>query len=97
MGLYDTDGNWIVEDQGVEKVAVDYFADLFQTSSPTEFDRFSEEITLTITPQMNRRLLRLAMEEEIINALFMMQPEKAPGLDGMTALFFQHSWHIIKK
>ena len=27
----------------------------------------------------------------------MMHPEKAPELDGRTALFFQHSWHIIKK
>ena len=27
LGLYDTEGNWIIEEQGVEKVAVDYFDD----------------------------------------------------------------------
>ena len=46
---------------------------------------------------MNHRLLRVATEEEVRQALFMMHPEKAPGPDGMTALFFQHSWHVIKK
>ena len=45
---------------------------------------------------MNQHLLRLATEEEVKKALFMMHPEKARGPDGMTALFFQHSWHIIK-
>ena len=96
VGLYDTNGDWIIEEQGVEKVAVDYFGDLFQTTSPTEFDDFLDEINPTITPQMNQRLVRLATEEEVRQALFMMHPEKAPGPDGMTALFFQHSWHIIK-
>ena len=45
---------------------------------------------------MNQRLMRIATEEEVREVLFMMHPEKAPGPDGMTALFFQHSWHIIK-
>ncbi|WZZ64930.1 hypothetical protein YC2023_076300 [Brassica napus] len=45
---------------------------------------------------MNQWLLRLATEEEVREALFMMHLEKAPGPDGMTALFFQHSWHLIK-
>ena len=97
VGLYDTNGEWVVEEQGVEKVAVDYFDDLFQTTSPTEFEGFLEEIIPTITPQMNQRLIRLATEEEVRQTLFMMHPEKAPGPDGMTALFFQHSWNIIKK
>lgn len=46
---------------------------------------------------MNQILLRVASEEEIRQVFFMMHPEKAPGPDGMTALFFQHSWHFIKK
>ena len=45
---------------------------------------------------MNQRLLKIATKDEVREALFMMHLEKAPGPDGMTALFFQHSWHIIK-
>ena len=96
VGLYDGDGNWITEDNGVEKVAVDYFEELFTTTSPSGFEEFLSEVTPGITPQMNQRLMRIATEEEVREALFMMHPEKAPGPDGMTALFFQHSWHIIK-
>lgn len=97
VGLYDDNGNWVVKDQGLEKVAVDYFDELFQTTSPSEFGGFLEEIVPTITPQMNQRLIKPATEEEVRQALFMMHPEKTLGPDGMTALFFQHSWHIIKK
>ena len=45
----------------------------------------------------NQILLRIATEEEVQQDLFMMHPEKAPGPDGMTTLFFQHSLHVIKK
>ena len=37
---------------------------------------------------MNQRLLGIAMENEVREALFMMHPEKAPGPDSMTTLFF---------
>ncbi|XP_056848447.1 uncharacterized protein LOC130498828 [Raphanus sativus] len=97
VGLYDEGGNWITEEQGIEKVAVNYFEDLFTTTSPSEFEVFLGEITPSITHQTNQMLIKLATEEEVRQALFMMHPEKAPGPDGMTALFFQHSWHIIKK
>ena len=53
VGLYDALGNWITEDMGVEKVAVDYFEELFTTTSPTEFDDFLTEVSPGITPQMN--------------------------------------------
>ena len=88
VGLHDEAGNWITDENGVEKVAVDYFDGLFNSTNPTEFDSFLEEIGSSISPQMNQRLLRVAMEEEVRQALFMMHPEKAPGPDGMTALFF---------
>ena len=60
IGLHDAAGNWITKDNGVEKVAIDYFENLFSTTSPSDFDGFLTEVTPGITPQMNQRLLRLA-------------------------------------
>ncbi|KAF8105323.1 hypothetical protein N665_0158s0012 [Sinapis alba] len=77
LGLYDTEGNWVVEEKGVPKVAVDYFDELFKTTSPTDFEGFLEEVIPSITPQMNQRLLRNATEDEVHRALFMMHPRKS--------------------
>ena len=97
VGLHDEMGNWITDENGIEKLAVDYFESLFRTTTLTDFDNFLEDIAPSISPHMNQVLLRVATEDEVQRALFMMYPEKAPGPDGMTALFFQHAWHVIKK
>ncbi|KAF8085953.1 hypothetical protein N665_0641s0010 [Sinapis alba] len=78
VDLYDSEGNWIAEEQGIQKVAVEFFDNLFQSTELTNFEQFLEDIPSTITPQMNQRLLRLATEEKVRQALFMMHPEKAP-------------------
>ena len=46
---------------------------------------------------MNQLLIRLATEDKIRQCLIMMHPNKNPGPDGMTTLFFKHFWYIIKK
>ena len=44
---------------------------------------------------MNDILLRPVTEDEVKIALFQMRPSKAPGSDGMIALFFQKYWHVL--
>ena len=96
-GLYNEEGSWVNSESKVEEVAVKYFMDLFHTSSPEDFDSFLEEVPSSITDGQNWKLMAEATEEEVKAALFMMHPEKAPGPDGMTALFYQQSWSIIKE
>jgi hypothetical protein len=44
---------------------------------------------------MKDSLLSPFSREEVRSALFQMSPSKAPGPDGMTALFFQKYWNIV--
>ena len=44
---------------------------------------------------MNPNLLRIPSDEEIKEATFAINPEKAPDPDGMTSLFYQRFWNKI--
>ncbi|XP_024010239.1 LOW QUALITY PROTEIN: uncharacterized protein LOC112085271 [Eutrema salsugineum] len=55
-----------------------------------------KDIPVKIDAAMNERLTREVSEEEVKRALFSLNPGKAPGPDGFTALFFQKLWEMIK-
>lgn len=72
-----------------------YFRDIFSATNPVSIDEVLQEVQMVIITEMNRELIWPATEEEIKEALFLMHPEKAHGLDGMMNLFFQEPWMVI--
>lgn len=92
----DSAGNLVEDEEKLVTIATDYFRDLFTSSNPELIDEALANVTPTITDQINTDLTAPVSEWEVKLALFAMHPEKAPGPDGMTALFYQKFWDIVK-
>eukprot|EP00253_Pinus_taeda_P036647 PITA_36647 len=50
-----------------------------------------------ISAKMNQALEGKITKDEVREALFAMEPDKAPGLDGFTPRFLQMRWQIVEK
>ncbi|XP_071905812.1 uncharacterized protein [Coffea arabica] len=94
--LQREDGSWTANEEEVVTELSEYFKDLFTSGGKGEMTEILEGIPHYITQEMNDKLTKEVMEDEIHDALFSMNPEKAPGQDGMTPLFFQKFWNTIK-
>lgn len=80
-----------IECRGEKEVAgkiTKYFEKLFTSKHPRDCDEILEGIPRTITESMNGNLTRTVENQQIKNALFSMNPNKALGLDDMSHSFF---------
>lgn len=91
-----TDEGLVCEsEEDIVKEISSFYEELFTTSNPIGWQETLSGMTSSITSTMNQRLTRPVDDLEIKNALFAMHPNKAPGPDGMTPLFFQKCWHLV--
>ncbi|KAA3477129.1 reverse transcriptase [Gossypium australe] len=93
----------VVDENGVRhsapedmvKVASDYFVDLFTASEMGLDEHLFSLVEKKVTNCMNESLLKHFTKEDIWNAVKLMPPLKAPGVEGFSAIFFQRYWHIV--
>ncbi|XP_062014134.1 uncharacterized protein LOC133730589 [Rosa rugosa] len=97
QGLYDENGVWCEDDDGMERVVTSYFSKMF-AASDLDFEAMETTIAAIqpcVSQEMKEQLCLPYSAEEIKCALFQMYPTKSPGPDGMPPLFFQHYWETI--
>ena len=81
-------------ENGLADLLSEYFSKLF-TATEVEWQEVVSYIPSTITSIQNDTLLQPITVEEVKWALFQMNPDKAPGPDGMTPGFYQKYWNIV--
>ena len=88
-------GNVVEDEEGLVAIATSYFRQIFESSNPEDIADALAGVSTTITGTINEDLTAPVTEWEVKLALFAMHPEKAPGPDRMTALFYQKFLDII--
>ena len=89
-------GMWCTVPSEMERMATSYFKEVYTkdpTLSPGEVLR---GIAPKVTEAMNDKLCSPFSEEEVSTALIQIGPIKAPGTDGLHAIFFKCFWHIVR-
>lgn len=80
----------------MERMASSYFQEVYTkdpTISPTVM---LDCITSKVTADMNISLCAPFTKQEVSDALFLIGPLKAPGVDGLPARFYQRNWTMLK-
>ena len=86
---------WVEEIEDVAKVAVNYCKDIFSSSRCEWMKERLNAATHKMSPNMINVLSSEFSADEVKTVLFQMEPTKAPGLDGMNAIFYQKFGHIV--
>ena len=94
-GIKNANGVWVEKVKEVAEVASNYFMNIFKAGTCDRMEDCLTTVPNKLTDDMREVLSRPYSSEEVKVALFQMGPTKAPGPDGMNAIFYQKFWHII--
>ena len=95
MRLWNDDGVWCENKDSIIATAISYFEKIFSTSSPSKINEVTCALSRCVTDDMNVELTKTFTRDEVIIALKQLHPTKAPGPDGMSAIFFHKYWDIV--
>ena len=89
------DGAWIEDSNQLKRYITNYFFSIFSASARDNNEDILQTVQPKVSAWMNDVLCSEYTEEEAINALKSIGDLKAPGPDGMSAVFFKRFWKTV--
>ena len=90
MEIQDTNGRWLYQTVDIGQSFIWYYSELFFLFEPHQVQEALENIPQVVTKPSNFDLIGTFHEWVVLDALKQMAPLKAPSLNGMPPLFYQH-------
>uniref|UniRef100_A0A803MQW4 Reverse transcriptase domain-containing protein n=1 Tax=Chenopodium quinoa TaxID=63459 RepID=A0A803MQW4_CHEQI len=83
------------DEKQITEVFVNYFQELFAKYSQVEPEPVLDKVESVVNERHYNDLAAPFTVEEVRTTLFQMHLTKAPGTDGMSAVFFQKFWNVV--
>jgi hypothetical protein len=94
--LKKEDGQLEEEEKEMQKMAVEYFKNLYMNDPNLNPSGVIDLDESAISELTNMSLCKPFTDDEIGDALFQIGPLKAPGPDGFPTRFYQRNWDVLK-
>ncbi|XP_049348976.1 uncharacterized protein LOC125813531 [Solanum verrucosum] len=88
---------WVQGDEQIAQATCDYFQEMFTGHNRRIDGRILQYLPTLVTPEQNQKLQEMPTLEELKQVVFAMNPNSAPGPDGIGGKFYQACWNIIKE
>ena len=80
---------------GLKLLITNFYKSLFESHVGARFKELLNQVHQRVTTDMNNYLMEEYGDEEIKQALDSIGDLKAPGVDGVPALFYKQYWNIV--
>ena len=97
LGIRDKGELWQEQANLIKETIIEFYEELFTTCNPYLQVNSLSYVSQLVPNEINSHLSGDFMEWEVHTALKQMTPLKAPGLDGMPPLFYQHFWEMMNQ